>query len=704
MPRLLLFCAILSMAAAPLSASGGEEALWAGLGAYRAGNYDSALVLLGSATDNPYLELFRLYYRADCLMRDSIYRNAAAEIETLFVLVNSGAVDARHRFVDQAKDIYIGAAASGGACLSCAETSFPPSIPFGRCSASPRTWFMAASACLAAGDTATAMKHFVDGAIRADALPFKEFFHRYEPCFSACSDWELRGIASRATYLGLFPEANTAVDLLLARKPGDPDALLIRANVLFKSGESERALRAYWRIFDSAAPVSAKASALSGISSIEYQLKRYDKAAKHYFMHGSFYHEAHALDTAARIYVMQREWKKAIRAWTVLRERHREERLDAQIWIEAGLSEAVLRSWLGGNAEAHAILRGILPRAGGPRGSAVLFWLMKTSSADAERAVWSDSLLRAWPRSFYASIAGGDEGPLSMLTSDSGSPEIDALAQIADDRRAMCDRAGVDSAFARHPAFRAYVDLLDHGFREEAEGTAQAMIGIENLLFRFPDIDASASYEERHRLDVIPGRLFKLYAEAARHGLDALSLSLLSRASFTGSSSEFPAELWYPVSHVNEIRAGAASASISPLLVLAIIREESMFDPEVVSRAGAVGLMQLMPATASWHSGLTDTLRLSEDDLRDPAKNIRAGIAYFRYLLGRFDGSVIGALAAYNGGEGRMASWKVNFEPGSNPLVALELIGPRETRLYVKKVLDAHSAYAAIAREKARTE
>jgi soluble lytic murein transglycosylase len=114
--------------------------------------------------------------------------------------------------------------------------------------------------------------------------------------------------------------------------------------------------------------------------------------------------------------------------------------------------------------------------------------------------------------------------------------------------------------------------------------------------------------------------------------------------------------------------------------------------------------MQLMPATASWHSGLTDTLRLGADDLRDPSKNIRAGVAYFEYLLGRFDGSVIGALAAYNGGEGRMARWKENFEPATNPLVALELIGPRETRLYVRKVLDAHSAYAAIAREKAGAE
>jgi soluble lytic murein transglycosylase len=230
------------------------------------------------------------------------------------------------------------------------------------------------------------------------------------------------------------------------------------------------------------------------------------------------------------------------------------------------------------------------------------------------------------------------------------------------------------------------------------------MIGFRDLLYRPRDRAKGELDKERSTLEVIPERLFKLYAEAARHGFGALSLTVLSSTSPTDSSGSLPSDLWYPVLFVNEIRAGAASAGLSPFLILAIIREESRFDPNVDSRAGAIGLMQLMPATASWHSGLTDTLRLNADDLRDPAKNIRAGIAYFRYVLERSDGSVIAGLASYNGGHGRMARWRENFRPAENPLVALELIGPRETRNYVKKVLDAYSAYAAIAREKARVE
>jgi len=65
---------------------------------------------------------------------------------------------------------------------------------------------------------------------------------------------------------------------------------------------------------------------------------------------------------------------------------------------------------------------------------------------------------------------------------------------------------------------------------------------------------------------------------------------------------------------------------------------------------------------------------------------------------------VIAALASYNGGHGRMARWRENFRPAENPLVALELIGPRETRQYVKKVLDSYAAYAAMARGEGRGE
>ncbi len=104
---------------------------------------------------------------------------------------------------------------------------------------------------------------------------------------------------------------------------------------------------------------------------------------------------------------------------------------------------------------------------------------------------------------------------------------------------------------------------------------------------------------------------------------------------------------------------------LDPALVSAVIKAESDFDPEAVSRAGAIGLMQLMPETAQ---------RLEIHDPFDPEENIAGGVRYLRYLLDRFNGNLPLALAAYNAGATRVEQY--------------DTLPPiRETRHYVKKVL-----------------
>jgi soluble lytic murein transglycosylase-like protein len=82
---------------------------------------------------------------------------------------------------------------------------------------------------------------------------------------------------------------------------------------------------------------------------------------------------------------------------------------------------------------------------------------------------------------------------------------------------------------------------------------------------------------------------------------------------------------------------------VDPRLLHAVIWQESKYKPAAVSHAGARGMMQLMPAAAK---------RFKCDDVTDPAKNITAGTKYLRWLLKRFDGDVVLALAGYNAGEG----------------------------------------------------
>ena len=135
-----------------------------------------------------------------------------------------------------------------------------------------------------------------------------------------------------------------------------------------------------------------------------------------------------------------------------------------------------------------------------------------------------------------------------------------------------------------------------------------------------------------------------------------------------------------------------------PALVLAVARQESLFDPVARSSAGAMGLMQLMPGTAQ-----TVSRELGEDYtrgrlVRDPDYNIRLGAYYLGQQLARFDHEPVLALAAYNAGPSRVTQWlELNGDPrGSDPyrLVDwIELIPFGETRNYVQRVLEGRGMY-----------
>ena len=137
-------------------------------------------------------------------------------------------------------------------------------------------------------------------------------------------------------------------------------------------------------------------------------------------------------------------------------------------------------------------------------------------------------------------------------------------------------------------------------------------------------------------------------------------------------------------------------AGIDPALALALIRQESSFDPDAASPAGARGLMQLMPATAAQ---LQRKIGLPNAALTDPADNIRLGTAHMQDLLRQFGGSVPLAVAAYNAGASRVREWLTNFgDPrggGIDMVDWIELIPFTETRNYVQRVLENAAIYRA---------
>lgn len=140
-----------------------------------------------------------------------------------------------------------------------------------------------------------------------------------------------------------------------------------------------------------------------------------------------------------------------------------------------------------------------------------------------------------------------------------------------------------------------------------------------------------------------------------------------------------------------------AESQLEDALILSVIRQESGFDRTAISRAGARGMMQLMPGTARQIAkGLSqpyDRARL----LSDPGYNIRLGAGYLEQMLTRFDGSTPLALAAYNAGPHRVVRWVREFgDPRKGEIAMLdwiETIPFSETRNYVQRVLEAVPVY-----------
>ncbi len=140
----------------------------------------------------------------------------------------------------------------------------------------------------------------------------------------------------------------------------------------------------------------------------------------------------------------------------------------------------------------------------------------------------------------------------------------------------------------------------------------------------------------------------------------------------------------YPLEYEHIVTAHARNYDLEPELLAAVIYAESRFQPHVVSSAGAVGLMQLLPDTAKGIAVRTGGHRFVVSDLRDPELNVRYGSWYLDHLRERYDGDVRLALAAYHAGQGNVDRWLAD---GSGIAFA-------ETRDYVDEVMRVRAVYA----------
>lgn len=156
----------------------------------------------------------------------------------------------------------------------------------------------------------------------------------------------------------------------------------------------------------------------------------------------------------------------------------------------------------------------------------------------------------------------------------------------------------------------------------------------------------------------------------------------------------------YPIKYADEIHFASQEFGVSEELIASIINAESHFNERAISNKGAVGLMQIMPATAEWvlnkmaGQNVVKVEKLSQNELfdyeksngklLDPSLNIKIGTYYISYLIKKFK-NIDTALCAYNAGEGKVGEW-LNSSEFSDDKIALKKIPYRETNNYVDKV------------------
>jgi soluble lytic murein transglycosylase len=161
--------------------------------------------------------------------------------------------------------------------------------------------------------------------------------------------------------------------------------------------------------------------------------------------------------------------------------------------------------------------------------------------------------------------------------------------------------------------------------------------------------------------------------------------------------SGVPSSFWdlaYPQGLLPAIQASTTNG-VDPYLIAAVIREESVYNPDAVSPAGALGLMQVLPQTGQMIAGRLGGESFSKERLFDPRYNIRMGSWYLGQLAEKFDHNPVYMVAAYNAGPEVVARWIQQFG-GIEPDEFIESIPYTETRLYVKRVLRSHREYRRV--------
>jgi soluble lytic murein transglycosylase len=192
-----------------------------------------------------------------------------------------------------------------------------------------------------------------------------------------------------------------------------------------------------------------------------------------------------------------------------------------------------------------------------------------------------------------------------------------------------------------------------------------------------------------------PAETAQIYGETGHYDQ---AIEVMKRSSpnyFALDIPDLPRKYWealFPKAYWNDLKRYSAANGLDPYLVASLIRQESEFNPNAVSRANAVGLMQLLPKTGKLVARQVNLKRYNASQLYTPAVNMQLGTRYFKGMVDKFGGSFEYALAAYNAGSDRVDDW-LSQGKYRDPQEFVESIPFTETREYVQAIMRNASVY-----------
>jgi soluble lytic murein transglycosylase-like protein len=459
------------------------------------------------------------------------------------------------------------------------------------------------------------------------------------------------------------PAACVAVlDRFLARHADDPrriDALVARAAALARLSGKQPA--AEWLDAQLATTSNRldRARILFASATYDWNAHRAEEALKKFqemlSLKAGSRDEQRAWYAVGRIHESERRFTSAASAY-----RNAARGSDAEVARESRWRAGWV-SYLAGNfAGAAQVFKGIATTAEqqGNKAAAeeAAYWQARSlerDGRDGEAETAYRQLLKRHPDGYYAYLVEARRGitaaPIEPMPAVSRAEGIPAKTQMALTRARLFREAGIE-------------DLVHAEVKRGLSG-----LGPNALRAALPTVAESGSY-----------------AEALRAALRLYEAGLLQEVEL------YP--YLYPRAYEELVVAEAHSRGIDPLLVLSLIRQESLFDHRATSPAAAYGLMQLLLSTAERmapKAGL-DTVNL--DDLFEPTTNVRLGVTYLAELSERFAANTVLVLASYNAGETAAERW--SEQHGKLEIDEfVEQISYRETRNYVKKVLRNYRNY-----------